>query len=657
MPRFQLRAPFQPTGDQPGAIAGLVDGLQAGKKFQTLLGATGTGKTYTIANVIQAVQKSTLIISHNKTLAAQLYREYKEFFPNNAVEFFVSYYDYYQPEAYVPSRDLYVDKETSVNPEIAKLRLSTIRSLLTRKDVIVIASVSCIYGLADPKELISLIPTLEIGQIIDRDKILQNLVVIQYQRDNFDFKPGTFRVRGDTIDIYPATGEAAYRIEMFGDEIEKIIEIDPLTGKTIHPREKIQFFPAVEFISTEARIENAIPIIKRDLEARVAEFEHENKLVERHRLRAKTNYDIEMLRESGWCHGIENYTVYLTDQEPGGAPFTLVDYFPKDEFLMIIDESHVTMPQIGGMYLGNLSRKKNLVDYGFRLPTAHDNRPLRFDEFETKIPQIIFTTATPGPYARKHSQRIVEQLIRPTGIVDPEIEVRPVQNQVEDLIAEIQQRVAMNDRVLVTTLTKRMAEYLAEYLVEQGIHAQYLHSEIETIERTLLLRNLRYGNQNGGFDVLVGINLLREGLDLPEVSLVAILDADKEGFLRSETALIQTFGRASRNIQGKVILYADQMTNSMKRAIDETDRRREKQLAYNLTHNIQPSPIIKPIRAMIESIPEKPFKIMTEKLPKADLPLYIQELEKSMREAAELLEFEKAAAIRDKIKELRQILT
>ncbi|MFX1293497.1 MAG: excinuclease ABC subunit UvrB [Promethearchaeota archaeon] len=654
MPQFQLKAPFQPKGDQPEAIATLVNGLKRGLKFQTLLGATGTGKTFTIANVIQAVQKPTLVISHNKTLAAQLYREYKEFFPNNAVEFFVSYYDYYQPEAYVPSKDLYVDKETSMNIEIAKLRLSTIKSILTRNDVIVIASVSCIYGLADPRTLISLVPTLGQGQVIDRDKILQNLVTIQYRRNDQDFAPGTFRVRGDTIDVYPMVGESGFRIEMFGDEIEKILEIHPLTGKIIQEHNEIQFFPPVEFVSTEEQIELAIPLIKKDLEERIREFKRENKLVEIQRLRGRTNYDIELLRTSGWCPGIENYTVYLTDQEPEGPPYTLIDYFPKD-FLIIIDESHVTIPQIRGMYWGNYSRKKNLVDYGFRLPTSHDNRPLIFKEFEAKIPQIIFTTATPGSYEQKHSKDIVEQLIRPTGIVDPEIEVRPVQNQVEDLIQEINKRVAMKDRVLITTLTKRMAEDLTEYLVEHSIHAQYLHSEIDTIERTILIRDLRYGSENGGFNVLVGINLLREGLDLPEVSLVAILDADKEGFLRSDIALIQTVGRASRNVRGKVILYADQITDSMKRAMDETNRRRQKQIAYNKTYNIKPTTIIKPIREMIEAIPAKPFKTLPEKIPKDEIPLYIKELEKSMYEAAKLLEFEKAAIIRDKIKELRKL--
>ncbi len=655
MPRFQLEAPFQPTGDQPEAIAGLVDGMKSGLKFQTLMGATGTGKTFSIANVIQAVQKPTLIISHNKTLAAQLYREYKEFFPHNAVEFFVSYYDYYQPEAYVPSRDLYVDKETSRNPEIEKLRLSTLRSLLTRKDVIVIASVSCIYGMADPKELITLVVTLEVGQTIDRDKILEGLVVIQYKRDDYDLKNGTFRVRGDTIDVYPAFGDKAFRIEMFGDEIEKITEFDPLTGKPIRTPSQIQFFPAVEFVSTEERIEQAIPLIKQDLEKRIQEFKQQNKLVEIQRLRGRTNYDTEMMRASGWCGGIENYTVYLTDQKPGWAPFTLIDYFPKD-FLIIIDESHVTIPQIGGMYRGNLARKKNLVDYGFRLPTAHDNRPLQFEEFEMKIPQIIFTTATPGRYARKKSQRIVDQFIRPTGIVDPELEVRPVENQVEDLVTEIRSRAESQDRVLVTTLTKRMAEHLTEYLVEQGIHAKYLHSEIDTLERTIVIRDLRYGSERGGFDVLVGINLLREGLDLPEVSLVAILDADKEGFLRSDVSLIQTFGRASRNIRGKVIMYADKITNSMERAIEETKRRRQKQISYNKIHNITPKSIIKPIQPLIELIPDKPFKISTDEIPKSEIPLIIQELEKSMHEAAAILEFEKAAVIRDKIKELKKML-
>ena len=655
MTRFQLQAPFNPTEDQSEAIDALVNGLKEGNKFQTLLGATGTGKTFVAANIIQTVQRPTLIISHNKVLAAQLYREYKEFFPNNAVEFFVSYYDYYQPEAYVPSRDLYVEKETSVNADIAKLRLSTIQSILTRTDVIVIASVSCIYGLADPRELISLVPILEVGQIIDRDKILENLVTIQYRRDGFDFKNGTFRVRGDTIDIYPASGESAFRIEMFGEEIEKITEINPLSGKSIQNHQRIQFFPAVEFISTEERINRAIPLIQRDLETRLEDFELQNKLVEAQRLRAKTNYDIEMMRESGWCHGIENYTVYLTDQQPQGPPFTLIDYFPKD-FLLIIDESHMTIPQLEGMYLGNYSRKKNLIDYGFRLPTSYDNRPLKFKEFEAKIPQVLFTTATPGPYEHKHSQAIVEHLIRPTGIVDPEIEVRPIQNQVDDLIHEIENRVTMGDRVLVTTLTKRMAEDLTDYLVDHHIQAKYLHSEIDTIERTFLLRDLRRGYNKGGIDVLVGINLLREGLDLPEVSLVAILDADKEGYLRSKTALIQTFGRASRNIRGKVILYADHITNSMQSAIDETNRRRQIQIDYNTLHNIQPTTIIKPIRDLLEIIPEKPFKTPLDELPKSEIPQYIEELERSMYEAAKALEFEKAAILRDKIQELRKRL-
>ncbi len=655
MPRFQLKAPFKPMGDQPEAIATLVKGLNDGLRYQTLLGATGTGKTFTMANIIQATQKPTLVISHNKTLAAQLYREYKEFFPENAVEFFVSYYDYYQPEAYVPSRDLYVDKEVSVNPEIAKLRLSAIRSLLTRRDVIVIASVSCIYGLADPETLLSLVPTLQKGQIIDRDKILQNLVTLQYRRDNFDFGHGMFRVRGDTVDIYPATGESAYRIEMFGDEIEKILKISPVTGSALEELEEIQFFPSVEFISTEEQIENAIPLIQKDLEERIRELKRDNKLVEIQRLRSRTNYDIELLRASGWCPGIENYTVYLTKQQPGGPPYCLLDYFPQDS-LFIIDESHVTVPQVRGMYWGNYSRKKNLVDYGFRLPTAHDNRPLKFKEFEVKIPQIIFTTATPGPYELKKNQKIAEQLIRPTGIVDPEVEVRPIRNQVEDLIQEIKKRVRSNDRVLVTTLTKRMAEDLTEYLIGQSIHAQYLHAEIDTIERTIVIRDLRYGSKNGGFDVLVGINLLREGLDLPEVSLVAILDADKEGFLRSDIALIQTFGRASRNIRGKVILYADTVTDSMKRAIEETDRRRQKQITYNKTYHITPKTIIKPIRETLETLPTKPFKSLPETLPRQEIPRIIEDLEQSMYEAAKLLEFEKAAVIRDKIKELRKLL-
>ncbi len=654
MPKFRLVAPFKPTGDQPEAIASLINGLKEGAKFQTLLGATGTGKTFCMANIIEAVQKPVLVISHNKTLAAQLYREYKEFFPDNAVEFFVSYYDYYQPEAYVPSKDLYVDKETSINPEIEKLRLSTMKSLLTRTDVIVIASVSCIFGLADPKTLISLVPTLEKGQTIDRDKILQDLVTIQYRRNDIDFKNGTFRVRGDTIDVFPAFGDSVFRIEMFGDQIEKITEIHPLTGKTIQEHQQIQFFPAVEFISTEERIAQSIPLIEQELEARIAEFERRNKLVEAQRIRARTKYDLELLKTNGWCSGIENYTVYLSGQKPRDPPYTLIDYFPKD-FLMIIDESHASLPQIEGMYWGNYSRKKNLVDYGFRLPTSHDNRPLTFEEFEQKIAHVIFTSATPSSYERQNSQKIVEQLIRPTHIIDPEIEIRPIHNQVEDLILEIRSRVALKDRVLVTTLTKRMAEELTEYLIEHQIHAQYLHSEINTIERTVLIRDLRYGSEKGGCDVLVGINLLREGLDLPEVSLVAILDADKEGFLRSETSLIQTFGRASRNIRGKIILYADHITDSMQRAIDETNRRREKQIAYNHAHQLTPTPIIKPIREMFTTLPSKPFKSLPEKLSKAELPLYIEELIKSMHEAAKFLEFEKAALLRDKIIELRKL--
>jgi excinuclease ABC subunit B len=658
MADFQIVSDFQPTGDQPEAIRLLVHGLGAGMTHQTLLGATGTGKTFTVAQVIEQVQRPTLIMAHNKTLAAQLYSEFMDFFPHNAVEYFVSYYDYYQPEAYVPRHDLYIEKETEINEEIERLRLSATTALLSRRDVIIIASVSCIYGIGSPKAYGRVVLRLALGEHHRRDTVLRHLVEIQYSRNDFELRRGTFRVRGDTLEIHPAYAQVAYRVSLWGDEIERISEIDTLTGEVTRDLPSIEVYPAKQFMTPEENLRQAVHDIEREVEGRIAHFNREGLLLEAQRIEQRTRYDLEMLREVGYCSGIENYSRHLDQRAAGSPPWTLLDYFPAD-FLLVIDESHMTIPQIRGMWGGDRSRKQTLVDYGFRLPSALDNRPLSFDEFEQRVNQVIYTTATPGPYEREHSHQIVDQIIRPTGVVDPAIEVRPVRGQIDDLLGEINQRVERGQRVLVTTLTKRMAEDLADYLQEMGTRVHYLHSEIDTLERVDILRDLRLGV----FDVVVGINLLREGLDLPEVSLVAILDADKEGFLRSEQALIQTTGRAARHVEGKVIMYADQMTNSMRRAIDETNRRRSIQTAYNLEHGIEPRTIIKEVRDLTASLmrqarvaePAAPYPALSQ-LPHHELTRLIGELEQQMRHAAQGLEFEKAAALRDQIFELRRQL-
>ncbi len=659
---FKVVSKFQPTGDQPKAIKQLIEGLKKGYRYQTLLGVTGSGKTFTIAKVIEAIQKPTLVISHNKTLAAQLYREFKEFFPKNAVEYFVSYYDYYQPEAYVPEKDLYIEKDTSINEEIDRLRLKATSSIIERKDVIVVASVSCIYGLGSPEDYKEMLLLLHKGEVIDRDKILEKLIKIQYERNDFDFSRGTFRVRGDTIEVYPAYSEQAIRIEMFGDTVESISRIHPISNKILSSLERVAIYPAKHFVTPRPKIEQAIKSIKEELKEYYNYLKSQGKLVEAQRIWSRTNYDIEMLKEVGYCSGIENYSRHLSGRKPGERPATLLDYF-DDDFLTIIDESHVTIPQLNGMYAGDKSRKETLVKYGFRLPSALDNRPLYFDEFKKLTHQIIFVSATPGEYELNVSSQVVEQIIRPTGLVDPEIIVRPVKNQVDDLINEIRKAIKNKERVLVTTLTKRMAEDLSHYLAGLDINVRYLHSEIETIERVEILRDLRAGK----FDVLVGINLLREGLDLPEVALVAILDADKEGFLRSETSLIQIMGRAARNVNGKVILYADNMTGSIKRAIKEAERRRKIQLEYNRKHNIIPKSIKKEIVDILERTKEiavsydsiidkvkaevrKQGRLSDEEFKKA----MVKNLEKKMFEYANNLEFEKAAYIRDFIKFLNE---
>lgn len=654
--KFKLVANYQPTGDQPKAIAELVDGLYCGLPKQTLLGVTGSGKTFTMANVIAQVNRPTLVIAHNKTLAAQLCSEFKEFFPENAVEYFVSYYDYYQPEAYIAHTDTYIEKDSQINEEIEKLRHSATSALFERRDVIIVASVSCIYGLGSPDDYKNQTLSLRIGQSYDRDKILRKLVDIQYERNDVNFVRGTFRVRGDIIEVLPASlSEKAIRIEMFGDEIEKILEIDILTGEILGQRKHVSIFPATHYITDPQYIDIAIGNIERELEERLVELRKGNKLLEAQRLEQRTRYDLEMIREVGFCTGIENYSRHLTGRKPGEAPYTLLDFFPED-FLIMIDESHVTIPQIGGMYEGDKSRKTSLVEHGFRLPSALDNRPLQFHEFEEKIGQVIFVSATPGPYELQHSRATVEQIIRPTGLLDPEIEVRPVKGQIDDLLDEIRTRVEQDERVLITTLTKKMAEDLTEFFKEAGLRVRYLHSEIKTIERMEILRDLRLGV----FDVLVGINLLREGLDLPEVSLVAILDADKEGFLRSERSLIQTIGRAARNVNGKVIMYGDTITGSMERAINETNRRRKIQLEFNLQHNITPQTIKKSVHSVIEAtiVAEKgpEYKISQKKLEnmsKKELTKLIKDLEKDMHQAAKALDFEKAAVVRDLIIELK----
>ncbi len=657
---FILNAPFNPTGDQPNAIKQLVNGIDRGMDRQVLLGATGTGKTYTIASVIEQVQKPALIMAHNKTLAAQLYAEFREFFPDNAVEYFVSYYDYYQPEAYVPRHDLYIEKDADINAEIERLRLAATTSLMSRKDVIIVASVSCIYGIGNPEAYGRVVLNLESGKIYRRNALLRQLIESQYERNDLELRPGKFRVRGDTLEIIPAYQEKfGYRITFFGDEVERLVEFDPVTGELRRELQTIAIYPAKHFITDQDKLIQAISGIETELDDRINDFNAKDKLLEAQRLEQRTKYDLEMLREVGYCSGIENYSRHLDQRPEGSPPWTLMDYLPSD-YLLVIDESHMTVPQIRGMYNGDRSRKGTLVEYGFRLPSALDNRPLTFDEFNEHMGNTIFTSATPRPYEMEVADQVVEQIIRPTGLVDPEVEVRQVEGQVDDLIGEINQRVEVGQRTLVTTLTKRMAEKLSDYLMELGIKVHYLHSEIDTLERIGILRDLRLGV----FDVVVGINLLREGLDLPEVSLVAILDADKEGFLRSDTALIQTIGRASRHVEGKVLMYADRITDSMKRAIDETNRRRQKQIEHNAEHGIQPVGIYKEVRDLTDQLTVKAvaethaeYRVKgTAGLPKSDIQRIIAELEKQMKEAAKNLEFEKAAVMRDQIFELRSIL-
>ncbi|MDD7291800.1 MAG: excinuclease ABC subunit UvrB [Veillonella caviae] len=675
---FKVEAPFTPTGDQPKAIASLVDGVERGEWAQVLLGATGTGKTFTMAKVIEAVQKPTLIIAHNKTLAAQLASEFKSFFPNNAVEYFVSYYDFYQPEAYIPSSDTYIEKDASINDEIDKLRHSATMSLFERRDVIIVASVSCIYGLGDPEDYSDLVLSLRLGQVKSRDEILSKLVDIQYIRNDMNFIRGTFRVQGDTIEIFPAAySERVVRVELFGDEIDRLVEVDSLTGEVIAERKHVAIYPASHYVTTKEKMKVAVERIESELDEQLAKLKGEDRLLEAQRLEQRTRYDIEMMQEMGYCSGIENYSRHMSERKAGEAPFTLIDYFP-DDFLIMIDESHVTVPQIRAMYNGDRARKESLIEYGFRLPSALDNRPLKFDEFVERINQIVYVSATPGPYEMEVETNIAEQIIRPTGLLDPSIEIRSIKGQMDDLLGEIHKRASQNERVLVTTLTKKMAEDLTEFLKEMGVRVRYLHSDIVTIERAEIIRDLRAGV----FDVLVGINLLREGLDMPEVSLVAILDADKEGFLRSDTAMIQTIGRAARNVNGHVIMYADRVTGSMQRAIDETDRRRAVQEAYNEEHHITPQSVSKDVKDLIEltkieeeaSVPKRkdkgkqldlmdhghePYPTVESAPQVAEITaeeLYnkIEELDRQMKAAAKQLEFEKAASLRDQLGELRQ---
>ncbi|MED3802728.1 excinuclease ABC subunit UvrB [Lysinibacillus xylanilyticus] len=656
MQTFDLQAPYTPGGDQPQAIAELVEGVLAGKRHQTLLGATGTGKTFTISNVIKQVKKPTLIMAHNKTLAGQLYSEFKEFFPNNAVEYFVSYYDYFQPEAYVPQTDTYIEKDSSINDEIDKLRHSATSSLFERDDVIIIASVSCIYGLGSPEEYREMVVSVRTGMEIERNQLLRKLVDVQYERNDVSFTRGTFRVRGDVVEIFPASrDEHCIRVEFFGDEIDRIREVNALTGEILADRDHVAIFPASHFVTREEKMLKAIENIEKELEERLALLRAEDKLLEAQRLEQRTRYDLEMMREMGFCSGIENYSRHLTLREAGATPYTLLDYFPED-FLLVVDESHVTLPQVRGMYNGDQARKGVLVEHGFRLPSALDNRPLRFEEFEKHIHQAIYVSATPGPYELEHTPEMAQQIIRPTGLLDPQIDVRPIEGQIDDLIDEIQGRIARNERVLVTTLTKKMSEDLSAYLKEMGLKVEYLHSEIKTLERIEIIRELRKGT----YDVLIGINLLREGLDIPEVSLVAILDADKEGFLRSERSLIQTIGRAARNANGHVIMYADNMTDSMKKAIEETKRRRTLQMAYNEEHGITPKTIVKKIPDVIRAtqVAEEEESYVTKatkgkKLTKAERDQLLATLEVEMKEAAKALDFERAAELRDTIFELK----
>jgi excinuclease ABC subunit B len=663
MPDFKIVSDLRPTGDQPKAIEELMSGLNEGLKRQTLLGVTGSGKTFTMANVVETVNRPTLVLAHNKTLAAQLYAEFKEFFPQNAIEYFVSYYDYYQPEAYVPRTDTFIEKDADINEEIDKLRHAATRSLLTRKDTLIVASVSCIYGLGSPDEYSATTVDIKRGSQAKRDKIIRQLVDIQYDRNDMTLTRGDFRVRGDTLEVFPAYEEIAVRIEFFGDEVERIVEVDPLTGELLVERLDIQIYPAKHFVTTADKMKVAIVDIEAELEQRLKELEGQGKVLEAARLRQRTMYDIEMMQEAGYCAGIENYSMHLSRRVPGDQPSTLLDYFP-DNFLMFVDESHISLPQVRGMFAGDRSRKDVLVEHGFRLPSARENRPLTFAEFIRMLDQAIFVSATPGPYEQEHSEKVVEQVIRPTGLIDPAISVRPTKGQIDDLLNEVHTRVARGERVLVTTLTKRMAEDLADYLKEMGVRTHYLHSEIDTLERIEILRDLRLGI----YDVVVGINLLREGLDLPEVSLVAILDADKEGFLRSEGSLVQTIGRASRHVDGLVIMYADNMTRSMKAAIDETYRRRGIQVEYNEQHGITPRGIIKEIKDLTErvkAVAEEQIEYRASgggragviaELPRDELARMIKDLESQMKKAARDLEFEKAALVRDQIVELRRII-
>ncbi|TDP92755.1 excinuclease ABC subunit B [Halanaerobium saccharolyticum] len=664
--QFKLKAPFEPKGDQPEAIEKLADGIRKGYRHQTLLGATGTGKTFTMAKLVEEVNKPTLVIAHNKTLAAQLTSEFKEFFPDNAVEYFVSYYDYYQPEAYVPQTDTYIEKDASVNDEIEKLRLSATTSLFERRDVLIVASVSCIYGLGSPDDYLNLSLDLKVGKIMDRKEITRSLTFMQYSRNDMDTSRGHFRVKGDVVDIFPAYRDIAIRVELFGDEIDRITRINTVTGEVEAEINEMTIYPASHFVTPEDKVKRAIKTISAELEERLKELRAENRLVEAQRLEQRTRYDLEMLEQMGFCSGIENYARHLAGREQGSRPMALLDYFP-DDFMVIIDESHMTVPQIGGMFAGDRSRKEKLVEYGFRLPSALDNRPLNFEEFEEVVPQAVYVSATPGPYEEKNSQQIVEQIIRPTGLVDPEIDVRPTKSQIDDLLEEIRQVVGDGERVLVTTLTKKMSEDLTEYLAEAGIRVRYLHSDIDTIERSEIIRDLRLGE----FDVLVGINLLREGLDLPEVSRVAILDADKEGFLRSERALVQTIGRAARNVGGKVIMYADKITDSMRNAINETERRREIQIQHNKDNDITPETIIKPVREVVRPVDMVVSEDKSryydksqnngdpddnsqnyDQMSRKEIQHLIIDLEDEMEEAADNLEFEIAAQIRDEIEEL-----
>lgn len=658
---FRIEAPYQPTGDQPRAIEQLVAGLRAGYRHQTLLGATGTGKTFVMAHIFAQIQRPTLVLAHNKTLVSQLWAEFREFLPDAAVEMFISYYDEYTPEAYVPSKDLYIEKEASINEEIDRLRHAATQALLSRRDVLIVASVSAIFGLGSPHDYGQEKVTLRVGEVRNRDKLMRQLIDLQFERKDMDFQRGTFRVRGDTLDIIPANAETAIRVEFWGDEIERIVELDPLTGEVLCKHAVVEIYPAKHFVTTKEKLQLAIASIQDELAERVRELEAAGKLLEAQRLKQRTLYDIEMLSEVGYCSGIENYSRHLDGRAPGQTPWTLLDYFP-DDFLIFIDESHITLPQLRGMYNGDRQRKQTLVDFGFRLPSALDNRPLRFEEFERHVYQVIYVSATPGPYERETSEQIVEQIIRPTGLLDPEIEVRPTRGQIDDLLGEIRRRVERKQRVLVTTLTKRMAEDLADYLKEMGVRTMYLHADIDTIERVEILRDLRLGV----YDVVVGINLLREGLDLPEVSLVAILDADKEGYLRSETSLIQIIGRAARHIEGKVIMYADTITRSMEAAIRETQRRRDIQMAHNLRYNIKPQGIAKGVRDLTDRIRKMaeergeyvatPTTAVPVDLPRDEVLKLIKDLEKQMKQAAKELAFEKAAALRDQIVELRKTI-